>query len=252
MTGIARFHGRTALITGGASGIGAAVCRRFVDEGARVAIADIDLEAAQALAASIGGRSAVAIRLDVTRPDEWVAATEQAVAFGGGLDVLHHNAGRTEAAPIDGTPDAWSAQLDLNLGSAFLAVKATLPALVRSTDAAIVFTSSIHAVQGFPGVPAYAAAKAGMVGLARQLAVDLAGRVRVNTVAPGVVETEAWAALDDSVRRSWRETSPAGRATTPENVAATVAFLASADAQGITGQTVVVDSGASIWGRAGS
>lgn len=251
MSGISRFSGRAALITGGAGGIGAAVSRRLAAEGARVAIADIDLAAATALAASIGERSAVAIHLDVTQPDDWAAAVEQAVGFGGGLDVLHHNAGRSESAPIGGDPAKWRAQLDLNLGSAFLAVNATVAALTESAAAAIVFTSSIHAVQGFESVPAYAAAKAGLGGLARQLAVDLAGRVRVNTVAPGVVETSLWADLDESVRQSWRATSPTGRATTPEDVAGTVAFLASADARGVTGQTVVVDSGASIWGRAG-
>lgn len=252
MTGIARFSGRTALITGGASGIGAAVSRRLADEGARVVIADIDVDAARLLAESIGSRVALAIRLDVTRPDEWLAGTERAVEFGDGLDVLHHNAGRSESAPVDGAPGAWRAQLDLNLGSAFLAVSAALPALRQSTDAAIVFTSSIHAIQGFSSVPAYAAAKAGLGGLTRQLAVDLAGQVRVNSVAPGVVETSAWSDLNASVKQSWRDTSPAKRATTPEDVAATIAFLASVDARGITGQTIIVDSGASIWGRAGS
>ena len=250
-----RFQGRTALVSAAGRGIGAASARRIYSEGGSVLVTDHDHDSARSVVKSLGGETdrLRAVKLDVTRPDDWARAVDVALETMGRLDILHHNAGRNEWMPIHQISDEhWHAQITLNLDSAMFGVRACIAALRQSGDGAIIFTSSIQAKRGFPGFPAYAAAKAGLIGLAQQLAVDYAPEIRTNVVLPGVVETEDWSTMDSDERERWRLTSPLGKFTQGDDVAATVAFLASSDARVITGQSILVDGGSSILGRWGS
>jgi NAD(P)-dependent dehydrogenase (short-subunit alcohol dehydrogenase family) len=252
--GCRRFEGMTALVSAAGRGIGAATAKRIHDEGGTVVVTDRTREAAEDVVSALGGadRTLHAAKLDVISPRDWDDAVETVLAFTGRLDVLHHNAGRNDYLSLDAMTDTfWRDQLALNLDSAMFGIRACLPSLAASGNGAIVLTSSVHAVQGYAGFPAYAAAKAGLIGLARQLAVDYAPTVRVNVVIPGVVETDAWSTMDAAERELWTRSNPARRITQPEDIAAAVAFLASPDAAAITGQSLVVDSGGTIFGRSG-
>lgn len=250
-----RFQRRTALVSAAGRGIGAASARRIYGEGGSVVVTDHDFESARSVVQSLGGESdrLRAVKLDVTEPEDWGRAVEVALGTTGRLDILHHNAGRNDFLRMhEITDEHWHAQIALNLDSAMYGVRACIEALRETGDGAIVFTSSIQAKQGFPGFPAYAASKAGLIGLAQQLAVDYSPEVRINVVLPGVVETDSWATMEPEERERWRLTSPLGKFTQGEDVAAAVAFLASSDARVITGQSLVVDGGSSILGRWGS
>lgn len=239
MTG--RLAGRVALLTGAASGIGAATARRFVAEGASVVVTDVDLAGAEAVAAELGP-DAVATRLDATAEADWTAAVAHAVHRFGRLDVLHANVGSHTPQPLHELSTAdWDGTMNLSLRSVFLAVRACLAELRRSPGSNVVVTSSIHALVGLPGAPAYAAAKGGLVALVRQLAVEYGPEVRVNAVLPGPIRTPAWGAAPKPGRHVAR--TVAGRMGTPEEVAAVVAFLASDDASYVTGASIPVDGG---------
>jgi NAD(P)-dependent dehydrogenase (short-subunit alcohol dehydrogenase family) len=244
----ARFTGRTALLTAAASGIGAATARRLAAEGASVLVTDVDAKGAHRVAEDIradGGRARDR-PLDVTSPTEWTAAVTEAESWTGRLDVLHLNAGRnlpTAAHELDDT--SWHDQLRLSLDSVFYGVRAAVP-LLRTARGAVVITSSVHAVIGFKGFPAYAAAKGGIDALVRQLAVEYGGRIRFNSVLPGAVVTALWAEAPEEYKAQTAARTPVGRLGVPEDVAAAVAFLASEDASFVTGQNLLVDGGRSI------
>ncbi|AYG82331.1 Glucose 1-dehydrogenase 2 [Streptomyces hundungensis] len=239
----ARFQGHTALITGAARGIGAAIARRLTDEGARVLVADIDMGQADATAAALKG--AVARHCDVSDRASVEAAVAFAVEEFGRLDVLVNNA-------YSCTPDAerfeneddeeWARDLDVTLTGAFRCARAALPHLAASGRGAIVNIGSVNGEQDF-GNHAYSAAKAGLASLTRTLAGDAAPRgVRVNLVHPGTIRTPAWEGREAQLERLARQ-YPMGRVGEPEDIAAAVAFLASADASWITGTTLRVDGG---------
>ncbi|SCF45729.1 SDR family NAD(P)-dependent oxidoreductase [Micromonospora mirobrigensis] len=233
-TACRRFAGRIALVTGGGSGIGAATARRLADEGASVLVSDIDPGAAKAVAEEVGGR---ALPLDGRSEADW----NTAVATVDRLDVLHCNVGQHRPAPLhELVPDEFDAIMELSLRSAYLGVRTCLP-LLQATSGAVVVTSSIHALLGLPGAPAYAAAKGALVALVRQLAVEYGPGVRVNAVLPGPIRTPAWADPDKAVRHVAR--TVAGRLGEAEEVASAVAFLASSDASYITGAALPVDGG---------
>ncbi|MCX5381943.1 SDR family NAD(P)-dependent oxidoreductase [Streptomyces sp. NBC_00083] len=241
--GIARFHGHTALVTGAGRGIGAAIARRLTDEGARVLVADIDVAGAEAVAAELKG--AVARHCDVASR----ASVEAAVAFAaeefGRLDVLVNNAYSCtpDAARFEDEDDGeWARDLDVTLTGAFRCARAALPLLAASGRGAIVNIGSVNGEQDF-GNHAYSAAKAGLASLTRTLAGDAAPRgVRVNLVHPGTIRTPAWADRADQLDRL-SVAYPLGRVGEPEDIAAAVAFLASADAAWVTGTTLRVDGG---------
>ncbi|MFC8520261.1 SDR family NAD(P)-dependent oxidoreductase [Streptomyces sp. NPDC057257] len=245
---LTRFAGRTALLTAAASGIGAATAHRLAAEGATVLVTDVDGEGAHRVAEEIRGHGGRARgrRLDVTSPGEWDEAVEEAVSWTGRLDVLHLNAGHNLPAPVHDLDDAtWHDQLRLCLDSVFYGVRAALPRL-REAGGSVVVTSSVHAVLGFRDFPAYAAAKAGIGGLVRQLAVEYGGQVRFNAVLPGSVFTPPWADAPPDYLANAASRAPAGRLGTPQDVAAAVAYLASDDAAFVTGQSLAVDGGRSI------
>lgn len=243
-----RFEGRVALVTGAAGGIGAATARRLAAEGAAVIAVDIADEAGEALARSItreGGRAEYR-HGDVTSAAMWGELADHVRDRHGRLDVLHSNAYAVVVKPAhELAEEEWDGQLAVTLKASWLAVRALVGDLAAS-GGSLVLTSSVHALVGLPGHPAYAAAKGALCALGRQLAVEYGPRVRVNTVLPGPILTPAWDRVDAAARADSIAGTVAERFGTPEEVAAAVAFLASADASYITGATLVVDGGWSV------
>ncbi|MFG2870791.1 SDR family NAD(P)-dependent oxidoreductase [Streptomyces sp. NPDC048338] len=241
-----RLAGHAALVTGAARGIGEATARRLAAEGARVLVTDVDGRAARAAAEAIPG--AVGLRCDVTDRASVEAAVAYAAESFGGLDVLVNNALAPVAPDADAFEDdpdeGWRQQLDVTLLGAVRCSRAALPLLAAAGGrGAIVNIGSVNARQDF-GNHAYSAAKAGLASLTRTLAGDGAPRgVRVNQIDPGTVATRGWAGREDRLAALAGRVYPLGRVGTPEDIAAAVAFLASADAAWITGTTLRVDGG---------
>jgi NAD(P)-dependent dehydrogenase (short-subunit alcohol dehydrogenase family) len=235
------------VVTGAASGIGAATAERLARDGAAVVLADVAEQAGDAVRARIadaGGR-AVFVRADAAAEEDWARVVEAAHAFGP-VNVLVSNAYASEVAAAHETSLAsWDRQLAVSLTGSFLGFRAVLPDL-REQGGSAVLVSSVHARFGMPGHPAYAAAKGALVSLCGQLAVEYAPRVRVNVVLPGPIMTSAWDRIGEADRRLSVAATPAGRFGTPEEVAAAIAFLAGPQASFITGTSLVVDGGWSV------
>ncbi len=259
-SGGGRLAGQVAVITGGASGIGEATVRRFVSEGARVVIADLqDVEAAT-LAVELGDASARSIRCDVTDEADVAAAVDLAVTAWGRLDIMFNNAGIVGATgPIASTTaDAWDATMSILLRGVFLGVKHAARVMQPQGSGVIISTSSTAGILGGLGPHVYTAAKHGVVGLTKSVANELAADgIRVNAISPGGTVTPLVAAVAagspdsiEAVSKSMDERNPLGFATTAADIANAALYLASDDARSVTGHTMVVDSGVTTSGTA--
>jgi NAD(P)-dependent dehydrogenase (short-subunit alcohol dehydrogenase family) len=243
-----RFSGRVAVVTAAGAGIGAATARRLAAEGATVVVTDVDDELGAALAKEIvaAGGQADFVHLDVSARENWAKLRAHVMEHAGRLDILHSNAARVIVKPAHELGEQeWDTQLRVTLTGTWLGVR-TFAADLQRSRGAVVITSSVHALVGLPGHPAYAAAKGGLTALARQLAVEYGPEVRVNAVLPGPILTAMWDGIGDDARAASATATVAQRLGRPEEVAAVVAFLASDDASYMTGASVVVDGGWSI------
>jgi len=242
MTG-RELEGRVALVTGGASGIGLACARELSRRGARVAVADADAARLSRLARRFGAANLYAI--DVADPTAVRRAVADLTRRGRRLDILVLAAGICcDAVLWKMTDEAWSRVIDVDLSGAAHVLRAAAPALRRQRRGRVVFISSINGRRGKVGQSNYAAAKAGLLGLARSAARELAGSgVTVNVVEPGFTTTPMTAGLPSRIRRRALAETPLGRAGRPEDIAAAVAFFASPAASHITGQSLAVDGG---------
>jgi NAD(P)-dependent dehydrogenase (short-subunit alcohol dehydrogenase family) len=241
--------GRVAVVTGAARGIGEATAHRLARDGAAVALLDVSPEVRSvASAITSAGGSATALHCDVGSETDWADAVRTCRERLGPVDVLVNNAYTVDVRPAHETTTAsWERQLAVNLTGAFLGVRECLPDLRRERRGAVVLTSSVHALIGLPGRAAYASAKAGLTGLTRQLAAEYGTEVRVNAVLPGPVLTAAWADIDEDDRRASAEQTVVRRLGRPEEVAAVIAFLVGDDASFVTGASVPVDGGWSVY-----
>jgi len=241
-----RFAGKVAVVTGAARGIGAATARRLAAEGARVVLTDIDDAGADVAAAiDAGGGQAAFVAADVASEPDWARTATVAHRYGP-VDVLVSNAFVDPARPLhEISRYSWDRQLAVCLTGTFLGVRTFLDDL-RGQQGSVVVTSSVHALIGLPGHPAYAAAKGGLTALTRQLAVEYGPAVRVNSVLPGPIRTAAWDGISEPDRARSIEETVAKRFGEPAEVAAVIAFLASAEASYVTGAALPVDGGWSI------
>jgi 2-hydroxycyclohexanecarboxyl-CoA dehydrogenase len=245
-----RFEGRNALVTGGASGIGAATVRRLAAEGARVAVADINEDGAREVAAEVDG---IAVTLDVTDDASVRAGVAAAVEQLGGLQVLINNAGTDRFGFFTKTdPELWDFVLGVNLRGVLSATHACLPHL-QENGGAIVNLASEAGRLGVAGSSIYSAAKAGVIGFTKAIARESARYgVRANAIAPGPIDTPLLRMVETmgSVGEKWMrltvEATAPKRLGTPDEVAAAIAFLASDDASYVTGQTIGVSGGLSM------
>lgn len=242
-------NGQRAVVTGGASGIGRATCRRMAAEGARVAVLDVDGEGAQRVADEIDG---VAYAVDVTDYDAFERAVHDAAARLGGVSVLFNNAGVGNIMRIHEFPlDEWQRIVGVNLTGVFHGFRATAPLMLQGGDGRIVSTASISGTRPSGGEAPYAAAKAGVAAMTATAALEYAPTIRVNAVSPGMIATALTAPMLDGfpgLVDDMAAKTPLARVGTPEDVADVVVFLCSDLARFVTGQNVVVDGGMTLHG----
>ena len=235
--------GRTALVTGASGGIGEAIARQLHAQGATLVLAGRRSEALAALAEALGERARVEVAelSDPQAAEQLIAAADN----GGGPDVLINNAGLTrDNLAVRMKDEDWQTVLEVNLTAVFRLTRAALRGMMRRRWGRIVNVTSIVALTGNPGQVNYAAAKAGMIGMTKSLAAEVATRgITVNCVAPGFIETPMTAALSEDQRRRLLERVPVGRLGTPDDVAAAIGYLVSQEAAYVTGQTLHVNGG---------
>jgi len=244
-----RLRDRIALVTGAASGIGAATARRFAREGAAVAINDAKPEGLEAVAGEIRAAGAKALILpgDVTKKADCERLVQDVTRTFGRLDILINNAGiNRDAMAAKMTEEQWDAVLSVNLKGTFLCAQAALPGMRERAWGRVVNTSSIGSL-GNIGQANYAASKAGVIGLTKTLALEYAKYgVTVNAIAPGPVMTAMLAGVPDAIRERIIAQVPVGRIASPDEIAGVHVFLASEEASFITGQVIFADGGMSV------
>ncbi|WP_294037935.1 SDR family NAD(P)-dependent oxidoreductase [Sphingopyxis sp.] len=247
-----RLNDHGAVVTGGASGIGAAIVRRFVAEGAKVVIVDVNEDLGAALLGEIGEEYGCYIRCDVGKADQVEAMVDAAdrwlSAAGTGLDILVNNAaiGGNGQTP-DMSIETWLRVIEVDLHAVFFACRRAIPLMRKQGGGAIVNTASISGIRGDRGFSPYSAAKAAVINYTRTLALDHGvDNIRVNALCPGLVDTPILAGALDALpafTRDYMRSLPLGRAGRPEEIANAALFLASDEASYVTGTTLVVDGG---------
>ncbi len=244
-----RLEGKVAIITGGGQGIGEEIALRFGSEGAKVVIADINEESAARVASRIKaeGGEAIAVRTDVTSIPSIEGCVRKAIQKFGKLNILVNNAGVFLQAPLlETTESIWDKTFDIDLKSYFFFIKAAVPEMVKQGGGKIVSIASNAAEVGFPDSSAYCAAKAGVVGLTKALAVELASKkINVNAIGPCNVRTPMNAHLMDNPQfyKFMVDNTPWGRVSKPSDISPAAVYLASDDADYVTGHTLYIDGG---------
>ena len=244
-------EGKVALVTGGSQGIGAAIAKKLASEGADIAILYVGnpAPAEEAVAAiEAMGRRVVCKVCDVSDFEATQSAVKEVMSELGGVDILVNNAGITRDKVLLAMTEAdWDAVLDANLKGAFHCMRAAYRPMMKQKYGRVVNLSSIVGLRGNAGQANYAASKAGLIGLTKSMAKELAGRnVTVNAVAPGFIDTDMTAALPEKARESMLASIPMGRLGQGEDVAKAVAFFAGDGAGYVTGQVLCVDGGMAV------
>ncbi|MBF6556801.1 MAG: SDR family oxidoreductase [Acidimicrobiales bacterium] len=241
--------GQRAVVTGGASGIGRASARRMAEEGAAVAVVDVNVEAAREVAEEIDGTAYAA---DVTDPEGLRAAVDAAAGAMGGITIMFNNAGIGGLSPLhEWAPEEWNRILAVNLTGVYLGFRAAVPHIRASGGGSLVSTASISGTRPAAGEAPYSAAKAGVAALTASAALEYGPQIRVNSVSPGMILTALTEPLVQFLpheRERFDRVTPLGRIGQPDDVADVVVFLCSHLARFITGQNVVVDGGMTLHG----
>jgi 3-oxoacyl-[acyl-carrier protein] reductase len=242
-----RLKGKNALITGAAQGIGKSIALEMAKEGSNVAVADLNIDMAETTAKEIQsfGVACIPIKLDVSRHDSVAAAFETCTKKLGSVDILVNNAGITKDALLMRMKEEdWDAVININLKGSFLCAKEAVKIMAKQRYGKIISISSVVAFMGNPGQANYSSSKAGLIGLTKTIAREYAARgIRANAVAPGFIQTAMTDSLSDTVKDEMKKAIPLGQFGSPEDVASAVIFLASKDADYITGQVIHVNGG---------
>jgi NAD(P)-dependent dehydrogenase (short-subunit alcohol dehydrogenase family) len=251
-----RLDGKVALITGGGRGIGAAIAKRFVDDGAKIVISDIQKDLLAGVAKSLKAGMVATCVGDVTKYDDVKKMVDETVKFGGKIDVLVNNAGIDPGGSIvDIDIELWKKILEVNLTGPFLCMRAAIPYMIKQGGGSIINIASLAGVRCLPSMPAYCASKGGLIQLALQAALEYGPKgIRSNVVAPGATKTEmltnAMRSLSEAIKKDafevLAESVPLRRAAMPDEITGACSFLASDDSAFITGAVLLVDGGAAI------
>ena len=243
-------EGKVAIVTGGARGIGKAICARLAAEGAKLAIVDILLETAQQTADEFtaAGFEAKAYAANVAKMEDAEATVNAVVSDFGKVDILVNNAGITkDTLMLKMTEDQWDAVIDNNLKSVFNTIRAVTPLMMRQRSGSIINMSSIVGLMGNVGQANYAASKAGLIGLTKSVAKELGARgVRCNAIAPGFIATEMTNELSEEAKKAWMNMVPMRRVGEADEVAQVALFLGSSMSSYVTGQVISCCGGVSI------
>jgi 3-oxoacyl-[acyl-carrier protein] reductase len=242
-----RLEGKVALVTGGARGIGKAICERLADEGAKLAIVDIMLDVAQATADEFKakGVEAEAFAANVAKGEDAEATVKAVSDKFGGVDILVNNAGITRDTLIMRMKESdWDLVMDVNLKGTFNFTKAISRPMSKRGGGKIVNVASVVGRMGNPGQANYSASKAGVIGLTKTSAKEFASRnICVNAIAPGYIQTDMTAVISDAAKEAFMTVTPMKRPGSPQDVANVVFFLCSSDSDYVTGQVINIDGG---------
>jgi len=242
-----RLKDKVALITGGARGIGRAIALLFAKEGAHIVIGDVDLREAEKTCLDIEacGRKSLALQVDVVDYAKVEETVNKILDKFGKVDILVNNAGITKDQLLLRMSEAeWDAVLNVNLKGTFNCIKAVSKVMIKQRQGKIISIASIIGIIGNSGQANYSASKAGIIALTKTAAKELATRnINVNAIAPGFIQTEMTAKLPEDLKQKMKEAIPLGKFGSPDDVASVCLFLASQEANYITGQTIVVDGG---------